>query len=320
MITNKLTVIYILGTAHSGSTLLDLILGSHFSVVSTGELWAFPYWVKEDRFCSCGEPIRQCPFWARVLDKLSRLAPWSPADLHPLDELRSPSRTWRIGAALGLGGRLVQRGVKDFGEREWLLFTTIAKVAGAKYVVDSSKRLDRLLKLYHSGALDLKIVHLVRDGHYVLDATRRAAIRRVQRLAEKPKRRYQNSIWIYSGWIVTMLGQLRFLSKLDMKSYYRLSYEELATNPYNAVKSLCDFLHIGFEPDVLHPASAKYVFKQKHHIIGGSRLTRKIRTHPETPIVYHDTWEKNLSRMDRWTFVLLGGHLINRRLGIGRRK
>lgn len=314
----KPQAIYVLGTAHSGSTLLGLILGAHSSGVSTGELWAFPHWVRENRPCSCGEPIRQCPFWSRVLDELSRMAPWSPADLHPLDELRPPSLIWRIGAALGLGGRLVQRSAKVFGERERLLFTTIAKVAGAKYVVDSSKRLDRLLKLYHSGALDLKIVHLVRDGRYALDATRRAAIRRAQRIGERPKRRYKNSVWIYSGWIVTMLGQLCFLSGLDEGRYYRVSYEELAKEPYRTIEALCNFLQITFDPDVLNPGSTKYVFKQEHHIIGGSRLIRRIKTAPETPIVYHGTWEKNLSARDRLVFALLGGHLVNRKLGIGR--
>ncbi len=318
MINDKFQVIYILGTAHSGSTLLDLILGSHPSVVSTGELWAFPYWVKENRPCSCGAPIRECTFWMRVLNRLYEEASWDPGELHPPDELRTPTLAWRIRAVLGTNKLL--GGSEEFGRREHFLLSIIAKEANADYVVDSSKRLDRLLKLYDSGALDLKIVHLVRDGRYVLDATRRAAIRRAQFLGEKPKRRYRNSIWIYSGWIVNMLGQIRFLSKLDAGNYYRLSYEELATNPHTAVESLCDFLEIKFEQDVLKPASSRYVFKQEHHIIGGNRLTKKARIHPEMPIAYHATWEKNLSLMDKWVFALLGGHFINRKLGIDRRK
>ena len=65
----KIRVAYIIGHGHSGSTLLDLMLGTHSTFVSTGEvkhLGAAVHGTKHD-LCICGQTISDCPFWQRVL-------------------------------------------------------------------------------------------------------------------------------------------------------------------------------------------------------------------------------------------------------------
>src|SRR5262249_16249334 len=63
-------VIYIGSAAHSGSTLLDLMLSSHPDVVSVGELKQlrrFCVLDKQFKSCSCGElTIYSCKFWMGV--------------------------------------------------------------------------------------------------------------------------------------------------------------------------------------------------------------------------------------------------------------
>ena len=78
---NPLTIVHILCPGHSGSTLLDLLLGSHSQVVSVGEIKWFKQTSTESakevtaRKCMCGAPtITNCPFWRDVEIELNRSA------------------------------------------------------------------------------------------------------------------------------------------------------------------------------------------------------------------------------------------------------
>lgn len=71
-------IIYICGLGHSGSTILDLALGSHPDITGLGEL--APIVREEDRSrhfrsgCSCGNNARSCAFWKEAENILERQA------------------------------------------------------------------------------------------------------------------------------------------------------------------------------------------------------------------------------------------------------
>lgn len=124
-------VVFILGSSHSGSTLLDLMIGSSPGFFSTGELVERPRIherVDDASRCTCGEPVLGCGFWEAV----------------------------RHGAdADGSSSEAVATSIERIGA-----------VAGAGFVVDSSKRPWRLAELVRAG-LDVRVIHLVRDGRAV---------------------------------------------------------------------------------------------------------------------------------------------------------
>jgi hypothetical protein len=66
-------VIYVAGLGHSGSTLLDLLLGTAKKAVSLGQIWTV---LREDpskseaRICTCGAPAPECIFWRPILKEL----------------------------------------------------------------------------------------------------------------------------------------------------------------------------------------------------------------------------------------------------------
>ena len=62
-----LHVVYVMGVGRSGSTLLDIALGSHPRVESVGELKNLVRggW-RENGYCACGSRVQECDFWARV--------------------------------------------------------------------------------------------------------------------------------------------------------------------------------------------------------------------------------------------------------------
>ena len=61
--------VFICAAGHSGSTLLDLLLGSHPAGVSVGELTQLPKNIALDSVCSCGDQVSKCDFWQPVITR-----------------------------------------------------------------------------------------------------------------------------------------------------------------------------------------------------------------------------------------------------------
>src|SRR2546425_1217907 len=70
-------VVFVASLYHSGSTLLDLLLGRHPRVVGLGEIH-YLLRLQPEPACSCGAAVEECPFWG---DTLRQLEPISKADL-----------------------------------------------------------------------------------------------------------------------------------------------------------------------------------------------------------------------------------------------
>ena len=58
--------LYILSAGRSGSTLLNLALGTHPRAVAVSELTQLPFDVIRRNTCSCSLPIDECLFWREV--------------------------------------------------------------------------------------------------------------------------------------------------------------------------------------------------------------------------------------------------------------
>ena len=69
--------VYIVGHGHSGTTLLELLLGRHPKIVITGELEKMSLQFARDEsapyqgLCSCGNRPQKCPFWAQVANVIT---------------------------------------------------------------------------------------------------------------------------------------------------------------------------------------------------------------------------------------------------------
>jgi Sulfotransferase family len=142
-------VIFIAGTSHSGSTLLDLMLNAHPDIVSVGEVENLHQQVafkrarqKTFRRCSCGAPsLWECEFWSRVNEETLRTASKSLAELD----------------------------VRDYRGSNWnhapntVLFEAISEASRKNFVVDSSKSPRRLAYLLQHSGLEVHPVHLIRN-------------------------------------------------------------------------------------------------------------------------------------------------------------
>ncbi|HET9888800.1 MAG TPA: hypothetical protein VFR10_14920, partial [bacterium] len=166
-------VIYILGYGRSGSTILDIVLGSDPEIQSVGELDLLSReW--ETRSCSCGLSYSACPFWSRV-----RASTESALGAHSMRERESILRRVEDLRALPrLLMRLVAQSHADAYRclvREEL--AAIARISGKSTILDSSKSAreaaGRALAISHIAGIPTKLIHLVRDGRAVLWSVKR---------------------------------------------------------------------------------------------------------------------------------------------------
>ena len=138
---HPITVIYIAGAGHSGSTLLDLLLGSVPGVLSMGEvntIWSRAA-ARRDH-CSCGELLDDCTLWGAVNSAVAAADPaFEPVrarrDQHRLTRLRNVAGL-HVSPLLPASGRGLLR---DFVRRRTAFYAAAASESGCDILVDSSK-------------------------------------------------------------------------------------------------------------------------------------------------------------------------------------
>ncbi len=144
-------IIYIASVTHSGSTLVDLVLGAHSRLQSLGELKVFSRSkhaklerVLADR-CTCGASDKgSCAFWSGVESRLRETLGGGLRDL----DVDSPDP-------------------EIFLAHNRALFEAAARVGGNPWIVDSSKNPRRLRRLLAAGSFDLRPIHLTRSPYGV---------------------------------------------------------------------------------------------------------------------------------------------------------
>lgn len=225
-------VVFIASLGHSGSTLLDLILGGHSSAVGLGEIGAAirPKPADASRrtpVCSCGHPADDCRFWGAVQPRL---------DAEP---------------------------DAGDGRRYEIVLDAFAETFGPDAVlVDSSKYLRWLTVLTDLADVDLRVLFLVRD-------VRSFTVSKIDNVARKRARgRAYAGVGPFSAfrrWHAANTRTERFVRDRGLPCL-RLGYEELCLAPQRLVPRICDFIGIDFEPSMLSLAGST------SHVIRGNRM------------------------------------------------
>ena len=178
---SPIPVTYVVGSSHSGSTLLALLLDQHPQVASVGET-AVKRRIRlagraASQWCSCGESLATCAFWQGIFHDVSSTGVrfdadhWSTEyrfDADWLDALltRETStfflRKLRRWASHHLPV-LKQRTARV--DRANVAFVrAVLTVPGARVFCDTTKLLTRLTYLLEVPELRVNVVRLVRDA------------------------------------------------------------------------------------------------------------------------------------------------------------
>jgi hypothetical protein len=224
-------VIYIAGTSHSGSTLLDLMLNAHPAIFAGGEVLKLKrqFEVKNKRReiyapCACGAPsLWQCPFWSRVDERTRATSGKSLVDLDMQD----------------------YSDVDASGAPNAIAFRAMAEASGKPFVVDSSKLPKRLSYLMRLKDLDVYPVHLIREPKGQIHSVRRKHGGLVKHIF-----RYE----LIHAQISRMLRSV---------PHSVVRYEDLVRDPKTALESVLGPLGLDFDPRQLDWADA-----EKHEVAG----------------------------------------------------
>lgn len=204
----SVNLVYILSDGRSGSTLLDLLLGSHPRVRGLGEMKQFHRYAGKGgkvKKCTCGEELSHCPLWGRVLEGL----------VHDYGiPLNDPH---------------------DFAERNTDLLRKTAAVAEVDWLCDSSKDPARLDLLLQTPGFKVEIIHLVRDPRAVAFSNAR------KRKRARSGKGFSLKHWLRYNYFKSMLhwkasNQLYREKYSGCSGYRLLKYEDLVDD-YQAVCS-----------------------------------------------------------------------------------
>lgn len=306
-------LVFVCGAGHTGSTLLDLLLGSHRAAVSLGEITQLPKNLALGTACSCGMPVGRCDFWAPLIAALAETEEFRGMSDDPyvlylglfeagtvIDPnhqtlLRRLYRKavyagayarWRWDVrALAAFTRPLARGARN----KWRLFTLVAGKSKT-IVVDSSKHYLEAAALYVAAPQRTKVILLMRDGRAVFHSGLKRG--KSRRLA-------------LDAWRRTYLHALPILERIvPAGDLLEVRYEALVTEPARELQRICRFVGVTFDVAMLDFRS------RPHHVLSGNDM----RLGQSAAIRIDESWKHALSREELDYFEARGGAL-NRRLG-----
>lgn len=320
---------FVLAASHSGSTLLTMLLNSHPEIATVGELTSGATRRIEKYRCSCRQLITECDFWRRVAERVRpihpsfnladfgiRLEPSAPAWLRRVAraEHRGPAFEAVRDALLGLSPTW-RRHFRESARGCVSIAESVLDMTGARVLVDSSKLAHRLKWLRRMPRLDLKVVHLVRDGRQVAltymdedtfaDANdpsmRRGGWGAGTEGAPASQRLPMQSA--ADEWRRDQVAAEHVLAGFERGEWTRVHYEKLCSEPRVELGRVFSFLG-------LDPARAAANFRSaQHHVVGNG-----MRLDSTSEIRLDERWRSVLSEADLRAFDAVAGD-VNRAYG-----
>lgn len=280
--------------------MLDLLIGSSNQAFSLGEVqylsWQFLQGPTKDpqTYCSCGETFEKCSFWAPIFKEIENEynvdlfnEPWKYDFSMNRNIHRFKKNWWKQihNSVLSVATRHPQ--LRPFSElthlvlqrqtkRNWDLFDKVANRAGTKFVVDSSKNLNRFQLLRKYRPNDVKLVVLSRDIRGVCSSSHEGLSEDI--IFNRAK-----------GWIKyhhrTVLNVVEQLSPTDVAF---VSYDELCADTEKVLRTLDSQFGLGFSKD--HDVSR--FTPSAHHTIQGNPMRLK---KGDLKVRYDQRWKQRLT-------------------------
>lgn len=269
--------LYIMSRPHSGSTILDILLGNTAEVESIGQL--ISDLGKLDNLCSCGAKIRDCPFWSAVRGALAQAGiDWDEAVAASLGQahVRRFVATWWAGADEPRLRRLAS--LTEALER------AILAVNGKPVMLDSSKEPTRglfLLKYVPSA----RVVRLVRNPlsavashHWRLEKQGRFHF--LRREYRQPALAPLFLVLAAGSWLVgNLLAEIAV--RAARERVVRIRYEDLRDDPSRELARLGAALGIDVTA-AIQKLERGEPFSAGHNIGGNAiRLEQQLRFDPQ---------------------------------------
>lgn len=300
--------VFICSAGHSGSTLLDMMLGSHSTAESLGELINLPMDMALNRGCACGSAMHDCNLWPEVMRRMGVDPMGDPYGLnlgYALAKVGDAKRTsalhklftrpkiamryYQLRYGLPFMNALTP-GFTQGISNTLAVYDHVRALTGKRVIVDSTKHYVRAVSLYLAQPDTTRVVVLVRDGRGVFYSNLKRGFGRDFSLR---------------AWHDHYAHALALLDKLVPAQYRTLvRYEDMVTNAGSTLSKLCDFLEMEFEPSMLDFRTVT------HHNVNGNDI--KFKSTSELRL--DETWKNMLEPAD-WEYFEARAGALNQRLG-----
>jgi hypothetical protein len=320
-------VVKLTGLGRSGSTILDVVLGTHPQIESVGEVGNIVRngWISreslrgipKDRLrvpiCTCGKrldvlyvdtPEEACPFWSSVRREWVERTDRDSIESYP--KLQNDFELKRRWPRLLYEKRRPSAPFRSYARLTRTFFESIRAVSGKPIIVDSSMVPVRALAFGMIPGIDLYVVHLVRDGRGVITSHRNTFKKDLQ----------AGIMWDHKGhpmwktvvrWTVLNLASEWVCTQLGPERTMRLRYEDFVADPKAALERIGSLIELDLTK-VAHAASSGKPMQAGHNI-GGNR-TKKSGTITLRPDA--EEWRSALSPTEQRLSWMLMGWLMRR--------
>ena len=263
-------VAFVSSWSRSGSTLLDLLLGTLPGFWSSGEIrYLWDRGLKEDQLCGCGRTFHTCGVWSAVLERaFGGRRRFDTEQTLRARQRASRSAPWRL---LARGHRAPEHGAGRYASVLARIYPALRDVTGARVLVDSSKYASHGLALAAVPEIELHVVHLVRDARAVAWSWQRVKpMPEVHWTKARMPRKSASRSALF--WALENLAIARLAPRA--RSYTLLRYEDLVHDPSGAVRRV--LAAMGEAPELADALETRRVDLKENHTVAGNpiRFTR----------------------------------------------
>ncbi len=247
-------VLYIMGTARSGTTVLEILLSANDTVCSVGELThIFRDGFEGDNTCACGASFTNCVFWKKVQQQLS----YPPSKVLQSCALFNKI-DWHKGFLKILFHAVSKENMSVYMQTNKDLYNACSDISGKRVIVDSSKYPARALMLNKIYGPSVKIICLTRSPAGLMNAFLKTGV-------EQPSKS-PFEVLVYYVYVLLSSRIVALISK----NVLCITFEELTGAPIQTLKKIERFTGISFE-QARQKIQENTAFSPGH-IITGNRL------------------------------------------------
>ncbi len=185
------------------------------------------------------------------------------------------------------------------------LFNAMLSCSGKQIIVDSSKLPGRAMALAQIPGVDMRVIHVVRDGRGVAWSLLKAYDRDVKsglQKAIKPKPVFRTAL----RWSIVNLAVEYLSRKLGPQKVMRVRYEDFASNPAATMQQIGAFLELDLSQIGLSLQNGEAI--EPGHQVAGSRL----RMNASIALTKDESWRTRMPAGQQLSFQRLGGWMLRR--------
>ncbi len=256
-------VLYIMGTARSGSTVLEILLSANPNVFGAGEVTALVQdGFIENRECSCGQPCLSCSLWGQVVSALNV----DKGLLHQWATLQKKI-DWHDGWVRQCIGAISQKSREQYKFFNLHLLKCMSAVTEAPVIVDSSKYAGRALALKRIMEVDIRVICLTRSPAGLM-----ASFQKLNKSEQRPKGSFEALMY----YLVTM-ASLRITIGMLGRRVTSIHYEDLLAHPEETLRKIEVWSGVDLT-NARQRLQAKKAFPVGH-LVTGNRIRKEGEIH-----------------------------------------